>query len=89
LALWTVCPAPKAPVDLSSVSRTTATDQGEVVSPGGGGAYMIAISASGRLVFCGRLGGRPWPRWCSVFSSQGGQVEQKTLRLRIGSTSFE
>src|SRR4051794_37121009 len=89
VAPCTLLPGPNAPLDLSSVSRTTATDQGEVVSPGGGGAYMIAINASGRLVLCGGSTVLPVLTSPAAFgSSQGGQAEQKTFRFRIGRTSL-
>ena len=85
----TLCPAPKAPIALSSVSRMMATDHSEVVRPGGGGAYMIASSASGSEVFWGgSLVGPVSVAFLLGSSRIGGQVEQKTFRLRIGSTSL-
>src|SRR4051812_39159607 len=79
VALWTLPPTPKGATDLSSVSRTTATDH---LNPVGGGEYMIAISISGRDVFCGVGSTVSVPGGGST-GMMGGQVEQKTLRLRI------
>jgi hypothetical protein len=51
------------------------------------GAYMIARSLSGRLVFCS--GGILAVTDASGCPRIGGQLEQKTFRFRIASTCLE